>query len=86
MCWDGAKDLTELDNREKRALLERGAIYHDAYCALPRRQAFNRAEDTIVIFATVIPNSIALGTTKNSVTKFWTGFGVLDAVGPKFGV
>jgi hypothetical protein len=76
--WDGAKDLTKLSEFEKRAIIEMGPIYHDAYCALSKRREFNRGEDKIVIFTTVIPNAIAVGTTKTSVTKFWTGFGVLE--------
>lgn len=77
--WDGAKDLTTLSAQGKRQVIEMGPIYHDAYCALSKRREFNRGEDKIVIFATVIPNAIAVGTTKSSVTKFWTGFGILEA-------
>jgi hypothetical protein len=76
--WAGAKDMTGLTDTEKRAVVEMGPVYHDAYCALSKRREFNRGEDKIVIFTTVIPNAIAIGTTKSSVTKFWTGFGVLE--------
>lgn len=76
--WGGAKDLTKLTDAEKRTVIEMGPVYHDAYCALSRRRAFNRGEDKIVIFTTLIPNAIAVGTTKTSVTKFWTGYGVLE--------
>ena len=76
--WDGAKDLTKLSDAEKRAMIEMGPVYHDAYCALSKRREFNRGEDKIVIFTTVIPNAIAVGTTKTSVTKYWTGFGILE--------
>jgi hypothetical protein len=78
--WDGAKDLTNLSDSERRAVIEMGPVYHDAYCALSKRREFNRGEDKIVIFTTVIPNAIAVGTTKTSVTKYWTGFGILEHV------
>jgi len=82
--WDGAKDLTQLSADEKRAVIEMGPVYHDAYCALAKRREFNRGEDKIVIFTTIIPNAIAVGTTKSSVTKFWTGFGVLKQNGETY--
>ncbi len=82
--WDGAKDLTKLNKTEKQAVIEMGPVYHDAYCALSKRREFNRGEDKIIIFTTVIPNAIAVGTTKSSVTKYWTGFGVLEADGDTF--
>lgn len=78
ICWDGAKNLTHLSDEEKQAVIGMGPVYHDAYCALSKRREFNRGEDKIVIFTTVIPNAIAIGTTKASVAKFWTGFGILE--------
>jgi hypothetical protein len=77
--FDGSRDLTKLSEDEQRAIVEMGPIYHDAYCALARRREFNRGEDKIVLFTTPIPNALALGTTKNSITKFWTGHGVLES-------
>lgn len=82
--WDGAKDLSRLSDAEKRAVIEMGPVYHDAYCALSKRREFNRGEDKIVIFTTVIPNAIAVGTTKTSVTKYWTGFGILERASESF--
>jgi hypothetical protein len=84
VCWNGSKDLTGLSDSEKQAVVEMGPVYHDAYCALAKRREFNRGEDKIVIFTTVIPNAIAIGTTKSSVTKFWTGYGILETDGVKF--
>ncbi|HSX06363.1 MAG TPA: L-tyrosine/L-tryptophan isonitrile synthase family protein [Candidatus Saccharimonadia bacterium] len=81
---DGAKDLTKLNEDEKRAVIEMGPVYHDAYCALSKRREFNRGENKIVIFTTVVPNAIAIGTTKSSITKYWTGFGILEADGNSF--
>lgn len=78
--WDGAKDLKKIPPEEKQKIIEMGPIYHDAYGALSKRREFNRGDDKIVIFTTPIPNAIAIGTTKSSVTKFWTGCGVLEKV------
>lgn len=77
--FDGAKDLTGLSEDQRREIIEMGPVYHDAYCSLAKRREFNRGEDKIVIFTTPIPNALAIGTTKNSVTKFWTGYGVLES-------
>lgn len=82
--WDGAKDLTKLSDEEKQKMIDMGPVYHDAYCGLAKRREFNRGDDKIVIFTTVIPNAIAIGTTKSSVTKFWTGFGILEKRGDSF--
>lgn len=82
--WNGAKDLTKLPDSEKQEVIAAGPVYHDAYCALSKRREFNRGEDKIVIFTTVIPNAIAIGTTKASVTKYWTGFGILEKDGSTF--
>lgn len=82
--WDGAKDLTKLSDIEKKVVIAMGPVYHDAYCALTKRREFNRGDEKIVIFTTVIPNAIAVGTTKSSVTKFWTGYGVLEDRGDNF--
>ncbi len=76
--WDGAKDLTSLTEKEKRDLINLGPILHDGYCTLSKRKAFVRGQDKIVIFPSVpINNGIAIGSTKNSIVKFWTGFGVI---------
>lgn len=77
--FNGAKDLTGLSEGQKQQVIEMGPVYHDAYCSLVKRREFNRGEDKIVLFTTPIPNALAIGTTKNSVTKFWTGYGVLEA-------
>ena len=82
--WGGAKDLTKLTQGDKQKVIDMGPIYHDAYCALSKRREFNRGDDKIVIFTTIIPNAIAIGTTKSSVTKFWTGYGVLVKRGDGF--
>lgn len=76
--WDGPTDLTNLSEAEKQVAVEQAIVLHGAYCQLSRRLAFNRAEDAVAIFPTPVNSAIAIGTTKSSVTKFWTGFGALE--------
>ncbi|KKQ96023.1 MAG: hypothetical protein UT22_C0044G0004 [Parcubacteria group bacterium GW2011_GWC2_39_11] len=74
----GVEDWASLSEEEKQDKIKAGVIYHHSYISVPRRRAYNRGEGKIVVFTTVIPNAIAIGTTKTSVTKFWTGVGVLE--------
>lgn len=77
--WQGARDLTSLSGKEKEAMIKLGPILHDGYCALSKRKAFVRGEDKIVIFPSApINNGIAIGSNKNSIVKFWTGYGVIQ--------
>ncbi|HSW99986.1 MAG TPA: hypothetical protein VLH38_03050 [Patescibacteria group bacterium] len=76
---DGVEDLRKLSEDERKARIAHGSVYHDAYCSLSKRRDYIRGEDKIVLFTTRIPNAIAIGTTKTSVTKFWTGMGILEA-------
>ena len=86
ICWNGEEDWKKLSEEEKKDKIKRGAILHHAYTSLEKRAKFTRALDKIVVFTTPLtrPNNIAIGTTKNSVTKFWTGIGVLEKHGEKF--
>lgn len=78
IMWKGAIDLTSMSENEKQEKISFGPILHDAYCALSKRRAFVRGDEKIVIFPVTIPNAVAIGCTKTSVTKFWTGLGVLE--------
>lgn len=82
--FDGAQDWNFLAEEQREEKIKMGVIYHDAYGKVPRRVAFVRGEEKIAVFTTVIPNAAAIGTTKNSVTKFWTGYGVLEKVEDQF--
>jgi hypothetical protein len=75
--WDGSIDLTDASESKKDEIIKKGPVYHDAYCSLSKRREFNRGDDKVVLFTTPIPNALAIGTTRGSVTKYWTGFGVL---------
>lgn len=80
----GDKDLTKLNTTQKEKFIKNSAILHHAYCKIPKRSALNRSKDKVLIFTTLLPNSIPIGTTKASITKFWTGFGVLEKVGNNY--
>lgn len=81
---DGLEKWCDLSEEEQKEKLKMGVIYHHAYCGLTDRKIYDRAEDKIVLFTTQISNSIAIGTTKASITKFWTGVGVLEKHGSDF--
>lgn len=78
--FDGVQDWTKLSEKEKLEKITMGPIYHDAQCSLSKRRDFVRGNDKIVVFTTPISNAIAIGTTKSSITKFWTGIGILEYV------
>lgn len=56
---------------------ERIQLVHDAYAQVGGRRPYYRTEDKLMVITHPIPNSIAVGTTKDSVMKFWIGAGVL---------
>jgi hypothetical protein len=62
----------------EKTVVETSIAYHGAYCQLARRLAFNRSEDKITLSSVATPDAIAIGTTKNGVTKFSTGMGILE--------
>lgn len=79
--WSGNDDWSKLSEKERQGKIERGPIIHDAYCRLTKLKSALRGLGKIVISTTplTLPStSIALGSTKNSITKFWTGTGVLE--------
>jgi len=84
ITWQGAKDLTNFSPAEKQAMIEMGPVYHDAYGGVSKRREFLRGEDKIVVFTTKVSKAIAVGTTRSTITKFWTGFGVLEAAEDDF--
>ncbi len=63
---------------------EKVELIHQAYYAVSRRRAYNRAQDKILAFCTQISNCVAVGTTKTSIAKFWPGAGALKNIGEKF--
>ena len=77
--FDGVENWNKFSEEEKQNKIKMGVIYHHSYLGVPRRRAYNRGEGKIVVFTTVISNAIAIGSTKTSVAKFWTGVGVSEA-------
>lgn len=84
MYWNGLEDLTHLSAKKRRSVIEAALLYHGAYCQLKKRLQFNRSEEKVIISPEITRNAIAIGTTKNGVTKFTTGMGVLKRVGDTY--
>ncbi len=57
---------------------EKVFIIHEAYARISKRRPYYRTLDKIMVALTPIVNSLAIGTTKTSVMKFWIGVGVLE--------
>lgn len=77
--WDGVEPWHKLPENERDQKIKQGAILHNAYIDLKKRVSLIKGEDNILLFTTLIniPTCIPIGTTKSSITKFWTGTGVL---------
>lgn len=58
---------------------EKVELIHQAYYTVDKRRPYNRASDKILAFPYPLKDgkSIAMGTTKTSVAKFWVGVGAL---------
>lgn len=78
---DGKEDFTKLNEAERLELFKTLEPYSSAYLSIPRRRAFNRGEDKVVIFSAKIPNAIDIGSTASSKAKFWAGTGVVEVDG-----
>lgn len=81
--WDGVMDMTKLTLTEKKAYLQNTAVIHNAETGLQKRVSFVKGPDKIILFTTPLKNGIGLGTTKYSMTKFWTGAGLIEKAGDK---
>ncbi len=77
--WDGASNLTGLSEVEKKKMIERSAVMHDAIVQLPTILAFSAKNPGMIsLFTTQFPGVVSIGTTKTSIVKFWVGAGVLE--------
>ena len=63
---------------------EKIELLHQAYFTVDKRRPYNRAINKILVFPTKIKDGVAVGTTKNSVAKFWVGVGVLKMTDDNF--
>ncbi|MBU2228842.1 hypothetical protein KJ810_00370, partial [Patescibacteria group bacterium] len=83
--WQGAENWELLSSKDKEEKIRRGPVVHDGYCRLSRINQAIHGLGKIDLTATPIPSgSIAIGTSTSSVTKFWTGFGVLEKRGDSY--
>lgn len=81
---NGVKNWEELSPQEQQCKIIEGAIIHEAQHHLGKRRELLDGEDRIRLSAEKIEKAIPLGTSKTSVTKFWTGIGVLEKRGNLF--
>lgn len=83
--WQGKEDWERLTAAEKEEKVHQGILYElAAVNNLIRVNETVKSEDNILFFVKSTPLFIGVGTTKNSVTKHWTGIGVLEREGGKF--
>jgi len=67
-----------LQEKEDPKWHERVYLIHEAYAMLSKRRPYYRTPDKIFIITKKINDSIAVGTTKTSIVKYWIGAGVLE--------
>ena len=63
---------------------EKVQLIHDGYSRVSKRRSYYRAADKIMVVNKSIKDSLAIGTTKNSIVKFWIGAGVLERMNDTF--
>ncbi len=63
---------------------EKVNLIHDGYSRVSKRRPYYRNPDKILIITRPVKDSLAVGTTKRSVVKFWIGAGVLGREGDKY--
>jgi len=63
---------------------EKVELLHQSYYTIPKRRAYNRAKEKIIVFCLKMENCIPIGTTKTSVAKFWPGVGALKKTDDTF--
>jgi len=63
---------------------EKVFLIHEGYAKVLKRRPYYRTRDKIFVITRPIKDSIAVGTTKTSVAKFWVGAGALKKNGDSF--
>lgn len=63
---------------------ERVFLIHEAYSRLSKRRPYYRTPEKIFVITKQMKDSLAVGTTKNSIVKFWIGAGALEKNGDAF--
>ncbi len=74
----------KLDQDKDPLWREKVELIHQAYYTVPKRRAYNRAKEKIIVFCMKMENCIPIGTTKTSVAKFWPGAGALKKIDDSF--
>ncbi len=81
----GSVDLSHLTYVQQREKALESLLLHDALGVFENPLIVDAHKDnSISIFAIAFPDSLGLGTTKNSMVKFWVGTGVLERVNDTF--
>lgn len=57
---------------------EKVFLIHEGYTKVSKRRPYYRTSEKIMVVNVPIKDSLAIGTTKKSVVKFWVGAGVLE--------
>lgn len=77
--WNGKEDWTKLNDREREEKINQGALYEiAATTSLPKVMETIKSDDKILLFTFSSDMFIGIGSTHTSMTKFWTGYGVLE--------
>lgn len=63
---------------------EKVFLIHEGYSRVFKRRPYYRTDDKIFVITRRLDNSIAVGTTKTSIAKFWVGAGALKRRGDEF--
>jgi len=83
--WKGKEDWTKLTEKEKNEKIYKGVLHEmSATANLPKVMSIVKSDDKVCLFTNPAPIFIAIGSTKTSVTKYWTGYGVLEYRNGKF--
>lgn len=72
------------DQDNDPAWREKVNLIHDGYSRVSKRRPYYRNPDKILIITRPVKDSLAVGTTKRSVVKFWIGAGVLGQEDDKY--
>lgn len=79
--WHGKEDWSQLTQEQKDEKVYQGILYEMAATSnLPKVAEAVKGEDKVCLFTSSAPIFIGIGSTKTSITKHWTGFGVLEHV------
>jgi len=84
--WRGASDWTMFSDKERAEKIQFGALSEVAGGAdfFPKIKKWVFQEDKIIIFPSAKKEFIGIGSTSGSITKHWTGVGILEEENGRF--